>query len=80
MILFEKKKAKSPDLGDPFLLWQGAKSNIELAAFLKNGRDKEARGASGDIAELRTVTILPKMQARSFVLRFLLLCQPPNIT
>jgi hypothetical protein len=48
MILFEKKKAKSPDLGDPFLLWQGAKSNIELAAFLKNGRDKEARGAIGD--------------------------------
>lgn len=80
MILFEKKKAKSPDLGDPFLLWQGAKSNIELAAFLKNGQDNEARGAIGDIAELRTVTILPKMQARSFVLRFLLLCQPLNIT
>jgi len=48
MILFEKKKAKSPDLKNPFLVWQGAKSNIELAAFLKNGRDKEARGASGD--------------------------------
>ena len=53
MILFEKKKAKSPDLGDPFLVWQGAKSNIELAAILINGRDKEARGASGESSGTR---------------------------
>jgi hypothetical protein len=47
MILFEKKKAKSPDLGDPFLLWQGAKSNIEISCLFEKWARQGGSGSKG---------------------------------